>query len=239
MASNFDKRGGARAARSTASCIQHLSSISSTVGITNPISQSLSFLRSLIATVDRQPRYLQQSLQAAKAGNYALGVKLVRGAYHPHELAAHPSSYPTSTNGVTSELENQSLPSISPDTVPPVWLNKNETDECYDTSAKSLVDGIANDLSRTRPGQVAPAPSLGVLFGTHNWQSCEIILDSLVQAGLAAVEVDGNDDAVKKVVIGSAVGERINLAQLYGKVFLLWRDDLRIADWFALPPPSL
>ncbi|KAF9466940.1 FAD-linked oxidoreductase-like protein [Collybia nuda] len=146
------------------------------------------------AYLQRTPGHLAQSFADAKANNYALGVKLVRGAYHPHEIAAHA--------GVS---DKRSL-SISPDPQPPVWMTKAETDQCYDACAKVLVKAIKDDLLSTG----APAPTVGVLFGTHNWASCGLILDELVDSGLAH---KGERD---QVVLSDDVTERLTIGQLYG-----------------------
>lgn len=158
---------------------------------------------------------MAHSIRVAKEGGYSFGVKLVRGAYHPHETEAHATRV-----------------SISPDTLPPVWPTKRETDECYDACAQVLLDAIAEDIGRSsrrssaglftswfgsssRSKSGASIPSIGVLFGTHNWKSCKLILDGLVARGLAKLEgttVDG--EAV--VAIGDDVTERLTLAQLYG-----------------------
>ncbi|THH16861.1 hypothetical protein EW146_g3836 [Bondarzewia mesenterica] len=65
--------------------------------------------------------YLEQSLKDAKAGNYALEVKLVHGTYHLHEMIAHETA--------TFGHNNTSL-SISPDPHPPIWPTKPETNMC-------------------------------------------------------------------------------------------------------------
>jgi proline dehydrogenase len=41
------------------------------------------------AYLRRMPARLAHSLALARARGYAPGVKIVRGAYHPHELTAH------------------------------------------------------------------------------------------------------------------------------------------------------
>ncbi|KAH9949482.1 FAD-linked oxidoreductase [Amylocystis lapponica] len=134
------------------------------------------------AYLHRNPEYLAQSLEAAHAGGYALGVKLVRGAYHPHELAAHASAT-----------------SISTDAVPPVWLSKPETDACYDACAALLVGYVAR----------APEHGLGILFGTHNWASAERVLGELVRSGLAGSKdgvVSIPDTVAEHVAIGQLYG---------------------------------
>lgn len=56
-------------------------------------------------------------------------------------------------------------------------------------------------------------PKVGVLFGTHNWGSCQVILDELVNVGLAVRDQEGASEVVS---IGNDVAERVTLAQLYG-----------------------
>ncbi|KAI0038960.1 FAD-linked oxidoreductase [Auriscalpium vulgare] len=121
------------------------------------------------AYLRRTPEYLLRSLQDAQSGNYALGIKLVRGAYHEQEALVHPHP-----------------PALSPAPHPPVWATKPETDRCYDASARALVLAL-----RTTPAHV------GVLFGTHNRSSCGVILDELVRQGLARREIEGDAEVVR------------------------------------------
>ncbi|KAA1468315.1 FAD-linked oxidoreductase [Dentipellis sp. KUC8613] len=149
------------------------------------------------AYLRRTPEYILQSLQDARDGNYALGVKLVRGAYHPLEVSSHLA--------LTSAAPKPSL-SISPDPEPPVWSTKPDTDKCYNTCARILIDTVQADLG-------AAAPHIGLLFGSHNWDSCNLILDLLVERGMA---VRDREDGREVVRVGDAVTERLTLAQLYG-----------------------
>ncbi|GJJ09393.1 hypothetical protein Clacol_003615 [Clathrus columnatus] len=71
------------------------------------------------AYLKRTPQFLAQSLKDARDNGYALGVKLVRGAYHHFELTAAPS----------------------PD-VCPVWSTKPETDNCFDSCADVLISTL-------------------------------------------------------------------------------------------------
>jgi proline dehydrogenase len=145
----------------------------------------------------RTPMHLFLSLQHARKHCYALGVKLVRGAYHPHEIAAHPAS--------SSHVPSSSSLSISPDPRPPVWPTKAETDLCFDTCASWLIDQVKADTKNK-------IPTIGILFGTHNWNSCRHILDRLVDAGVAVRE--GGIVSMKEEVT-----DRITLGQLYGLLF--------------------
>lgn len=53
-------------------------------------------------------------------------------------------------------------------------------------------------------------PRVGVLFGSHNPESCTKILDALVDVGLATHEEDG------MVKLDDLAAECVSLAQLYG-----------------------
>ncbi|KZT68814.1 FAD-linked oxidoreductase [Daedalea quercina L-15889] len=159
------------------------------------------------AYLRRTPEYLKQSIAAARAGGYALGAKLVRGAYHPHELAAHASSASASAPPGTSVegFGDASGLSISPDPEPPVWLTKADTDACYNACAAVLLDDVSKDVRRE-------VSSVGVLFGTHNWKSVDDILERMEKLGLAK-RIGGVDGPL---YVPDEVAERIALGQLYG-----------------------
>jgi proline dehydrogenase len=53
-----------------------------------------------------------------------------------------------------------------------------------------------------------------VLFGTHNWESCGIILKELVDCGLAVQDQDEGGEVIR---IGVDVTDRLIFGQLYGK----------------------
>ena len=205
---------------------------------------------------NRTRPHLFLALVDAHANNYALGVKLVRGAYHPHEIAAHEA------------VANDARPSmsISTDVDPPVWLEKEETDKAYNWCLNLLMRAVKEDVERcekavphtfvekisddmkktwfglftwggagnTDIGRAAKTdkrskttttalllPSIGVLFGTHNSTSCQLILQELVVAGLAVIsdrqEVN-SEEAEKVVKISDEAVERIGIGQLYGAV---------------------
>ncbi|KAG6867968.1 hypothetical protein C0993_008929 [Termitomyces sp. T159_Od127] len=157
------------------------------------------------------PALLAQALADAKAGGYALGVKLVRGAYHPHEVAAHKARVaraPSLLLSSSSEPEEEEEPEGAH-----VWLAKRETDACYDACVRVLVRAVREDVRASAgAGGDARAPRLGVLFGTHNWASCDVILGELVRSGLAARGGAGGE----LVVVPDEVAERVAIGQLYG-----------------------
>ncbi len=55
---------------------------------------------------------------------------------------------------------------------------------------------------------------MGILFGTHNWTSCELILKELVVTGLAK-RVEGEEEEVMS--LGDEVTERLTIGQLFGE----------------------
>lgn len=148
------------------------------------------------AYLRRTLTHLTHSIALSRKKGYALGVKLVRGAYHPHETASHFSSLNTM--------------SISAEPDPPVYSSKVETDTCYDMCISIIMRAIADDIRSSS----AQSPHLGVLFGTHNWGSSELVLHELVKNGLAREQ--GGENEPRTLVIPREVAERCTIAQLYG-----------------------
>lgn len=162
------------------------------------------------------PAHIAQSFLDAKEGHYALGVKLVRGAYHPFESTTHAEHLGTIKS---SQRKFASPLSISNEELPPVWSEKDETDACYDACARVLLRGVKEELKGGR-GRVE---RLGVVFGTHNGESVRKVLQGLVEEGLASY-APGNrtideGEGLGVVRIPDEVGERITFGQLYGQYF--------------------
>jgi len=188
-------------------------------------------------------------MEDARKNNYCLGVKLVRGAYHPFEIASHRAA--REFGSMQDASGARPSPSISPDALPPVWETKQDTDDAYNLCARMLVRAAKADIDASRhEGETSlptasaskiswfgrltttafgaatvpissprpNVPRIGVLFGTHNWDSCRKILDELKDSGLGrevsrpesdstAIQID--DEAVEKLAIGQLYGERI------------------------------
>ncbi|KAJ4485303.1 FAD-linked oxidoreductase [Lentinula aciculospora] len=176
------------------------------------------------AYLRRTPLHLAQSYRDAQVNNYTLGVKLVRGAYHPHEVIAHE----------TAHSHGQHSLSISPDPLPPVWTSKNETDRCYNECVKMLVGWVKDDIhSATSTASSALTvsvanwfankdhserprlPKISVLFGTHNWSSVKLIFSELVETRLASIAGE-NEEGEAVLKLADEVTERVTLGQLYG-----------------------
>ena len=93
--------------------------------------------------------------------------------------------------------------------MPPVWLSKDETDACYDESVRTLISLVREDVEACKKG--AAGPTIGALFGTHNWNSANLVVDQLVKQELASEESD------KTVRVSDAAMQRVAVAQLYGE----------------------
>jgi proline dehydrogenase len=98
--------------------------------------------------------------------------------------------------------QSRSFPLTTNASWPPVFTSKDETDRCYDTAIAELVRAVANGGGR--------GPRVGVLFASHNPESCAKVLDALVGVGLATHEKDGT------VRLDDLAAERVSLAHLYG-----------------------
>ncbi|QRV91724.1 proline dehydrogenase [Ceratobasidium sp. AG-Ba] len=155
------------------------------------------------AYLRRTPEHIASALEDARKLNYALGVKLVRGAYHGQEIAYH--SKRLAAAGSNSDVED----------LPAVWLQKDETDRCFNDCARLLVGEVQKSFGAART-----KTAVGLLFGTHNKESCQHVLDSMVASGL------GQRDAQGRVVVKPGAEEAICFGQLYGM-----RDDL--TSWIA------
>ncbi len=93
--------------------------------------------------------------------------------------------------------------------MPPVWLTKDETDTCYDSSVRMLISLVREDVEACK--RTGSPPSIGALFGTHNWDSANLVVDELVKQGLAKSAGDG------KVFVSDEAMQRVAVAQLYGE----------------------
>ncbi|KAF8972552.1 FAD-linked oxidoreductase-like protein [Flammula alnicola] len=207
----------------------------------------------------RTPAQLALALEDARRNNYALGAKLVRGAYHPHELEAHKAGIEFDNTPHAVDVSRPS-PSISPEPEPPVWTEKKDTDDTYNRCAAVLIKAVKDDVDRCagraarkadevvgideRKGwftglfgwtkdamdtatspvkeQMPSVPGIGVLFGTHNWDSSALVLKELVRNGLA-VEDTRIEQGIK---VRNETVERIAIGQLYGMT-----DDL--TEWIV------
>lgn len=97
---------------------------------------------------------------------------------------------------------------LSDEELPPVWSEKEETDACYDACVGLVVGAVKEDVERDRKKE-GEGVGVGVVFGTHNWKSCDEVLNAIVRNGMGRGEKD-------KVVLGEEVTGRVAIAQLFG-----------------------
>ncbi|KAL1743703.1 FAD-linked oxidoreductase-like protein [Schizophyllum fasciatum] len=110
------------------------------------------------AYLRRTPAQLARAAADAHAGGYALGVKLVRGAYHPHEVGAWKAAHEAVANAKNPEPALVARMTLVPAAEhPPVWSVKPETDACYDQCVKMLIDLVADDVRSAHASSPASA----------------------------------------------------------------------------------
>lgn len=134
--------------------------------------------------LNRQPAFLADALQHAEKNGYQLGVKLVRGAYFVQER---------------KKWADEGRP--GPD---PIWIDKPATDKAFNDSVALVISTMARQLASK------PASALSVFFGTHNEDSCQLIIETLKKEGLAQKVKGGwalRDDVLGKVFIAQLYGE--------------------------------
>ncbi|BEI81915.1 hypothetical protein CcaverHIS002_0210750 [Cutaneotrichosporon cavernicola] len=149
----------------------------------------------------RAPYLLDAMIADAEANGYALGVKLVRGAYNVADSTRWIKEGRSGTN--------------------PIWPNKPATDLAYNSSVSKIVDTMARQLD-------GPNPELAVsaVYATHNPKSVEHVLNELERTGLASRQVpkaveEHMATSVPALVLRDDVRGKVFVAQLYGM-----RDDL-------------
>ncbi|CED82539.1 Proline oxidase [Phaffia rhodozyma] len=144
------------------------------------------------AYLRRNPEHMRHSYIHAKANGYSLGVKLVRGAYH----------------GVESDRWRQHpvYASTGPE---PVWQQKPETDDCFDSGLDWLLDHVQSDVASG-----TAVPTVGVIIASHNQESCAKVIAGLVDRKLAVGQV--GPDGKTLLSVSQAVRDRVSMGQLYG-----------------------
>ncbi|KAI9637293.1 FAD-linked oxidoreductase-like protein [Dioszegia hungarica] len=154
--------------------------------------------------LNRQPEYLQAALHHAEENGYILGVKLVRGAYFVQER---------------KKWKDEGRP--GPD---PIWADKEATDKAYDGSVTTIISTLARQLHSTHSER-----ALNVVFGTHNQESCDLIVERLKAEGLAVLGEKKGSVRLREDVQG-----KVFVAQLYVGM----KDDLtdRMAAAFEYAP---
>ncbi|KAI5825600.1 FAD-linked oxidoreductase [Schizophyllum commune Tattone D] len=126
------------------------------------------------AYLRRTPAHIARAAADAHAGGYSLGVKLVRGAYHPHEVGAWKAAHDAINNAQNPQANLVARMTLVPAAEhPPVWSTKPETDACYDKCVSMLIDLVADDVktSTSSSSSVASTIAAPVAGIKRKWYS--------------------------------------------------------------------
>ena len=83
--------------------------------------------------------------------------------------------------------------------------SKDHTDKSYNTSISNVLSTVSAQLKED------PKHALSIVFGTHNPESVDLILDGLKSNGLVSEGPEG------RLKMREDVRGRIGIAQLYGE----------------------
>ncbi|KAH9075671.1 FAD-linked oxidoreductase [Lactarius deliciosus] len=137
-----------------------------------PVSPPLIYV-TFQAYLRRTPEYLTQSLQDATTHHYALGVKLVRGAYHEQE----------------AQSDSPSLPLTAHVSWPPTG--------CYDAAAGELVRAVANsDGSGPRVGVLFGSHNAGSCAKVLDALDGTVKVDDVAAERVALAQLYGMSDTL-------------------------------------------
>ncbi|CAO1635235.1 unnamed protein product [Parajaminaea phylloscopi] len=174
---------------------------SSIADVLRPGDEAPIFYTTLQTSLRRAAPLLQAMINDATSRQYALGVKVVRGAYIDAEHKASAAL---------------GLPS-------PAWSSKDETDACFDTCASTLVEQIAGrgiELQSLSDQKRATHPSVGAMFASHNRASVSAIVSLLRSHGLVDDVSPQNGQSLPeegtRALLRPEARERICFGQLYG-----------------------
>ncbi|WWD18940.1 hypothetical protein CI109_103396 [Kwoniella shandongensis] len=138
----------------------------------------------------RQPGHLAAALAHAEKNGYALGIKLVRGAYFVQER---------------KKWIDEGRPGADP-----IWPDKPATDVAYNNSINTVLTTLARQLTSSHPER-----ALSVVFGTHNPDSCDLITEGLKSVGLVDEVADGRlrlrDGAKGRIGVAQLYGMKDDL----------------------------
>ena len=168
----------------------------------------------------RQPALLLTAIRHAEKNGYALGVKLVRGAYFVQERQKWRD-------------EGREGPD-------PIWPDKQSTDLAFNSSVSTLIGTLADQLKGPKPEL-----ALTVFFGTHNPDSASRIIGEMKGHGLAVEGKEGRlrvrDDALGKIFIAQLFGEsRFGACAFVGmKLISGMKDDLMDSVVDAFEPSKM
>jgi proline dehydrogenase len=96
-----------------------------------------------------------------------------------------------------------------------VWQTKAETDNCFDTCVRVLIKQVAADVRRGGES----ISRVGVMFGTHNRESCNLVLKSLEEEDMATALTSKDSPESSAIRLNDGASKRVVVAQLYGTYF--------------------
>ncbi|EJT53285.1 proline dehydrogenase [Trichosporon asahii var. asahii CBS 2479] len=137
----------------------------------------------------RAPHLLDSALKHAEENGYALGIKIVRGAYFVKERKRWLKDGRTGAD--------------------PIWPDKPATDAAYNQSVSKIVSTLQRQLSGPRPDL-----ALSVVFATHNPESVAHVTEELKRAGLA--EPSAETEYTGRLRLRDDVRGKLFVAQLFG-----------------------
>lgn len=91
--------------------------------------------------------------------------------------------------------------------------SKPSTDMAYNNSITTIISTLSHQLN-----SIEPHKALSVVFGTHNPESCDLVISNLVKYGLATRTTASEDSLLR---LRDDVVGKVYVAQLYGM-----KDDL-------------
>lgn len=94
-----------------------------------------------------------------------------------------------------------------------VRFSKPSTDMAYNNSIATIISTLSHQLNSTEPHK-----ALSVVFGTHNSESCDLVISNLVKYGLASPAANPESSLLR---LRDDVVGKVYVAQLYGM-----KDDL-------------
>lgn len=88
----------------------------------------------------------------------------------------------------------------------------------YNNSITTIISTLSHQLN-----SIEPHKALSVVFGTHNAESCDLVVSNLVKYGLASPTKNTADSEDKLLKLRDDVVGKVYVAQLYGQSDLLAR----------------
>lgn len=135
----------------------------------------------------RAPHLLDSALRHAEENGYALGIKIVRGAYFNKERLRWVKDGRSGDD--------------------PIWPDKPATDAAYNQSVSKIISTLQRQLSSSRPDL-----ALSVVFATHNPESVAHVTNELKRVGLAEPE----SEYTGRLRLRDDVRGKVFVAQLFG-----------------------